>query len=434
MILGLTLPLTDSQLRLSIVSQPSDQMDHFLMTGPATETPEAMQEPEVKVEESATQMLTGDLAIQTPVQMPAGDLAIQAPAQMPAGDMNMPPRGYSTNPNTVRVRRRNANLSPYRRAVERARSNDQKAVAAAWKDRVTTETYKSASERRKAQILDEVQKEVMDRRRRKKIDAESKISDLNVQYGGNGGGGSGGDSNENTADEGFVGESVLAARAATASSEPTTRPVPRMAPPGYAPYPKVQPISELMNPAKKQSTLTAAGLRSPSVAGGATNAFAGDAADAFVNSMQGAGAGAGPSGAGSSSGFLTLNNTMANNNNNNNNHGGGQGGEQALTAAEKTALEQQQNFDMIVLRAKLEKMQYLIAEQMNELTQVAQNIENPALQQTMMKLLESYHEDIAKLNVECQNGTYVVDDDDEKMWKQAIDEDDELDMADIPSA
>ncbi|KAI3317393.1 hypothetical protein HD806DRAFT_372408 [Xylariaceae sp. AK1471] len=133
------------------------------------------------------------------------------------------PNQYSTNPNTIRVRQRNASLTPYRLAVERARSNDLKAVSTAWKERSNTETFQSASEVRKKKILEDVEKEVMDRRRRKKIDADSKIYALNQQI----------RPNDNTANP----------RSGIIPSNPG--PLPAMAPPGYVPF-RAEPIPDLM--------------------------------------------------------------------------------------------------------------------------------------------------------------------------------------------
>ncbi|KAI0521672.1 hypothetical protein F5B22DRAFT_546376 [Xylaria bambusicola] len=92
------------------------------------------------------------------------------------------PHEYSTNPNTVRARRRLSNLPPYQLAVERARQNDTKAVQAPWKKLAESKSFQAASQTDKEKIMEEVKKEVMDRRRGKKQDAESKIAALNQQY------------------------------------------------------------------------------------------------------------------------------------------------------------------------------------------------------------------------------------------------------------
>ncbi|TGJ79253.1 hypothetical protein E0Z10_g9514 [Xylaria hypoxylon] len=134
------------------------------------------------------------------------------------------PHEYSTNPSTLRVRRRNATLTPYRREVERAKSNDLKAVSAAWKERVKTETYLAAPEHKKKKILEEVEKEVMDRRRRRKIDTDSKISFLNQKY--------------------KPDETVPAPRSGLVVNK-VANPMPEMAPPGYVPFP-TQLIPDLM--------------------------------------------------------------------------------------------------------------------------------------------------------------------------------------------
>ncbi|KAI1350575.1 hypothetical protein F5Y01DRAFT_326002 [Xylaria sp. FL0043] len=93
------------------------------------------------------------------------------------------PEEYSTNPNTMRVRARNAKLSPYQLEVERARANDQKAVVSAWNYRTDNESFREAPEAERKKILDEIEMKVMERRRRKGIDASSKIAELNKQYG-----------------------------------------------------------------------------------------------------------------------------------------------------------------------------------------------------------------------------------------------------------
>ncbi|KAI8631602.1 hypothetical protein F5Y19DRAFT_399759 [Xylariaceae sp. FL1651] len=130
---------------------------------------------------------------------------------------------YSTNPNTMRVRARNARLTPYQRGVEAAKANDLKAVSLAWKERIDTETYQMSSESRRKLILEEVEKKVMERRRQKKIDADSKIHALNQAMCPN--------------DANPAPRTGIIPRAA--------QPVPHMAPPGYIHFP-AQPIPELM--------------------------------------------------------------------------------------------------------------------------------------------------------------------------------------------
>ncbi|RWA04028.1 hypothetical protein EKO27_g11075 [Xylaria grammica] len=142
------------------------------------------------------------------------------------------PHEYSTNPNTLRVRQRNARLTPYRRDVERARSNDLKAVSGAWKERMKTETFQAAPASQKKKILDNLEKEVMDRRRRKKIDAASKIFSLNQKY--------------------RPDEAALTPRSGHVSNT-AAKSVSRMAPPGYIPYP-TQPIPDLMEMPKNEAS------------------------------------------------------------------------------------------------------------------------------------------------------------------------------------
>ncbi|KAI1809699.1 hypothetical protein GGS20DRAFT_570760 [Poronia punctata] len=134
--------------------------------------------------------------------------------------LKKPASEYSTNPNTMRVRQRNANLTPYRAAVERARSNDLKAVSAAWRNRSETESFRSADEETKKKMLAETEKEVMDRRRRRGIDADSRIRHLNSRILP--------DSSSSSAVVGTVDENTF----------------PLMAPPGYKPFP-AKPIPEL---------------------------------------------------------------------------------------------------------------------------------------------------------------------------------------------
>ncbi|KAK8005003.1 hypothetical protein PG990_011040 [Apiospora arundinis] len=85
------------------------------------------------------------------------------------------PEEYSTNPNTIRARRRKARLSPYSKEVEQAKASDSKAVTRAWKQRIETDAYKMSSPNERKLVLEEVEKEVMDRRRSKGLDADTKI-------------------------------------------------------------------------------------------------------------------------------------------------------------------------------------------------------------------------------------------------------------------
>ncbi|KAK7917527.1 hypothetical protein PG985_011135 [Apiospora marii] len=85
------------------------------------------------------------------------------------------PEEYSTNPNTIRARRRKARLSPFSKEVEQAKASDSKAVTRAWKQHADTDTYKMSSEDERKSILENVEKEVMDRRRQKGLDADTKI-------------------------------------------------------------------------------------------------------------------------------------------------------------------------------------------------------------------------------------------------------------------
>ncbi|KAI1419761.1 hypothetical protein F5Y12DRAFT_720359 [Xylaria sp. FL1777] len=113
---------------------------------------------------------------ETPVALPSA-----SDQSGPSSRKGKAPHEYSTNANTVRVRQRTARLTPYQLSVERARSNDLKAISAAWKDRVKSENLQQFSEIKNRKIFEEVKSDVMDRRRRKKIDADSKIFALNQQ-------------------------------------------------------------------------------------------------------------------------------------------------------------------------------------------------------------------------------------------------------------
>jgi hypothetical protein len=85
---------------------------------------------------------------------------------MPAGRRQKLPEEYSTNPNTIRARKRKARLSPFSKEVEQAKASDAKALTRAWKQRFETEEYKMASEEERKSILAICEEEVMDRRLR----------------------------------------------------------------------------------------------------------------------------------------------------------------------------------------------------------------------------------------------------------------------------
>ncbi|KAI0424737.1 hypothetical protein F5Y09DRAFT_323595 [Xylaria sp. FL1042] len=139
------------------------------------------------------------------------------------------PEEYSTNPNTLRVRARNERLPPYRRAVERAKANDLKAVSAAWKWCTQTESFKEASPTRKREILEEEEKKIMERRRRSGIDADTKIAALNKQYG--------------PGNEAKSSSSGVVSKDKSKGKGPV---VPAMARPGYVAHP-TQTIPDLMD-------------------------------------------------------------------------------------------------------------------------------------------------------------------------------------------
>ncbi|KAI0153032.1 hypothetical protein GGR57DRAFT_513284 [Xylariaceae sp. FL1272] len=89
------------------------------------------------------------------------------------------PGEYSTNTHTQRVRVRNAGITPYQRAVEQARSADLKAVAEKWRFYANTDRYKDLDRKTRAQWLDDIEKDVLDARRKRGLDYDSKISQLN---------------------------------------------------------------------------------------------------------------------------------------------------------------------------------------------------------------------------------------------------------------
>jgi len=160
----------------------------------------------------------------------ASPATLTHPSGVPDRKPKKAPHEYSTNPNTVRVRQRIANLTPYRAAVERARSNDLKAVAAAWKDRAQTESFQEADADTREKILDDVQEEVLARRRRKKIDADSKVAALNKAI--------------------LPDEAEAITGTPRAAPRDPTRKRSSMAPPGYVAYP-AQPIPLLWEIPKK---------------------------------------------------------------------------------------------------------------------------------------------------------------------------------------
>ncbi|KAK9787899.1 hypothetical protein SCARD494_10149 [Seiridium cardinale] len=86
------------------------------------------------------------------------------------------PDEYSKNPNTVRARARKARLDPYTREVEQANASDSKAVTRAWNLRLQSEAYQNATPSARKIMLEQVEEDVMARRRKKGYDAESKIA------------------------------------------------------------------------------------------------------------------------------------------------------------------------------------------------------------------------------------------------------------------
>ncbi|KAI1765648.1 hypothetical protein GGR53DRAFT_253566 [Hypoxylon sp. FL1150] len=86
------------------------------------------------------------------------------------------PWEYSTNKNTVRARVRKARLTDHQREVEQARASDYKAVTRALKLRAETDTYKMATADEQKMIREQVEKDVMNRRRYRGLDANTKLA------------------------------------------------------------------------------------------------------------------------------------------------------------------------------------------------------------------------------------------------------------------
>ncbi|KAJ3564145.1 hypothetical protein NPX13_g7946 [Xylaria arbuscula] len=105
-----------------------------------------------------------------------------APTRVSSHKRHKKPHEYSTNPNTVRARRRISRLTPYHREVERAKQNDTKAVSAKWKACAKSPSFQAASEAIKNRVLATVEQEIMAERRRKGIDYDSKVVKLNKKY------------------------------------------------------------------------------------------------------------------------------------------------------------------------------------------------------------------------------------------------------------
>ncbi|KAH9905481.1 hypothetical protein F4778DRAFT_779816 [Xylariomycetidae sp. FL2044] len=101
-------------------------------------------------------------------------MAPPRPKPVPTGPVKAPDK-YSTNPNTLRARARRERLPPSQRLLETAKNADQRAVSRAWKMRVESSDYQRASEEDRAIMLQEAEKEVLDRRHLRGIDVESKM-------------------------------------------------------------------------------------------------------------------------------------------------------------------------------------------------------------------------------------------------------------------
>ncbi|KAI0405492.1 hypothetical protein F4802DRAFT_597050 [Xylaria palmicola] len=188
------------------------------------------------------------------VDMPDNAAVTPGDADSSSTKKRKEPREYSNNPNTVRARLRLASLPPYRLAVERARSNDMKAVSCAWKERTKTESFMAASKSRKKRILEQVERQIMDRRRRKKIDYDSKVYALNKKYLANG---------------------FRPAESPSSMTNDAGESASDLAPPGYLAFPTAQPIAELMEIPKKSSAGTMSGRPTSTDAIGAADSAPG---------------------------------------------------------------------------------------------------------------------------------------------------------------
>ncbi|KAH8648469.1 hypothetical protein BX600DRAFT_442759 [Xylariales sp. PMI_506] len=93
-----------------------------------------------------------------------------------AGKQLKQPDEYSTNPNTMRARRRKASLNPLQRVKEEAKASDAKAVARACKICSSTEAFKQAGPEERNTLLENAKVLTMQRRRNKGYDAETKIA------------------------------------------------------------------------------------------------------------------------------------------------------------------------------------------------------------------------------------------------------------------
>ncbi|RYP69302.1 hypothetical protein DL771_006177 [Monosporascus sp. 5C6A] len=114
----------------------------------------------------------------------------------PAGIKNS--LDYSTNPNTVRARLRKARLDPFTRVKEQALAQDSKAVNRAIKIRSDTESFLMADPITRRAILEDVEKEVLERRRARGCDAASKIKQFQESAAANTEGASSGGSVDGT--------------------------------------------------------------------------------------------------------------------------------------------------------------------------------------------------------------------------------------------
>ncbi|KAI1212140.1 uncharacterized protein F4807DRAFT_388654, partial [Annulohypoxylon truncatum] len=86
------------------------------------------------------------------------------------------PWEYSTNRNTIRARRRRDNLPEEQLVAEDGKLFDTKAITRVWGITSSTQEYKMASEEEKKKLLAADENMVMERRRSKGQDVESKMA------------------------------------------------------------------------------------------------------------------------------------------------------------------------------------------------------------------------------------------------------------------
>ncbi|KAI0018024.1 hypothetical protein F4780DRAFT_781728 [Xylariomycetidae sp. FL0641] len=167
-------------------------------------------------------------------------------------------RPLSTNPHTLRSRRRRARLGAEQLARESAKASDLKAVARVWKARAQDPAYRAAAPAERKAMLDALERDVLARRKARGIDAEAKIRAFCAAQGagGTGAGGGAGMRVAAAADhaagnavvlyKGGVGKEAFppppplprsGGRRRAAAAAGAAQPIPVLAPPGFPNYP-----------------------------------------------------------------------------------------------------------------------------------------------------------------------------------------------------